>query len=242
MEVVCIGSGNAWVKDNSACYLIDGKILLDMPNGSLKAMARLDLPRKNVHDVLITHMHGDHFFDVPFYLYEKIKMEKSYANIYTYGGGASKINQLTQLAFPDTNKEILSNKNVRYITGDKFEILGYTVKRVKVEHGNLSPCFGYIFKRGDLSFGFTGDAAYTNAVDEIAKECQFLVCDCNFMVGNYSHMGVDNIKTLASKFPNVKIYTSHMGATVRDMFTDRPTNVSTLKDGQIIFQDEVFRA
>ena len=36
MKLQIIGSGGMWYKENSASYLIDDHILIDMPNGSCK--------------------------------------------------------------------------------------------------------------------------------------------------------------------------------------------------------------
>lgn len=36
MKLQIIGSGGMWHKENSASYLIDDHILIDMPNGSCK--------------------------------------------------------------------------------------------------------------------------------------------------------------------------------------------------------------
>lgn len=239
MKVVCIGSGNMWVKDNSACYLIDDKILVDVPNGTMKALSRLNISRKNIHDVFITHMHGDHYFDMPFYLLEKGQMEKSYANIYTYFGGKGKINKITKLAFPNSYGTIFAS-DIKYNTNDKVEVLGYKVTRVMVHHGKMYPCFGYIFEKNNIKFGFTGDASFTSNIEYMAKTCTHLVCDCTLVKGSDSHMGIDNIKYLAEKYPNTKFYTSHMGATIKDSFTDKPENVTILSDGMVMYDDGGF--
>lgn len=43
MNVKMIGAGAIFSKDNSACYLIDNKILIDIPNGTLKGILRQEI-------------------------------------------------------------------------------------------------------------------------------------------------------------------------------------------------------
>ena len=72
MKVVVIGSGNIRSHCNSASYLIDNHIMVDMPNGCCKAIKKLGYDEDEIKYVLLTHFHGDHFFDMPFYLLGRI--------------------------------------------------------------------------------------------------------------------------------------------------------------------------
>ncbi len=76
MKLQIIGSGGILQKEASASYLIDDHILIDMPNGSCKNLYNLGIKAENIDHVLITHFHGDHFFDIPFYLLKKSKEDE----------------------------------------------------------------------------------------------------------------------------------------------------------------------
>ena len=66
MKVQIIGSGSMWTKYNSACYLIDKDIMVDFPNGTCKYLYRQNIEPRTINYVLLTHFHGDHYFDMPF--------------------------------------------------------------------------------------------------------------------------------------------------------------------------------
>lgn len=68
MQINLIGTGAMYTAYNSACTLIDNKIIIDMPNGTVKQMLKKRLPVENIDIILITHMHGDHTADIPFFL------------------------------------------------------------------------------------------------------------------------------------------------------------------------------
>ena len=71
MEVKLIGTGGIFSPFNSACALINKHILVDIPNGSLKEMRKNNINIKDIDCIFVTHLHGDHYFDIPFLLLEK---------------------------------------------------------------------------------------------------------------------------------------------------------------------------
>ena len=66
MKIDVIGSGAIFTKYNSASYLIDDKILLDVPNGTCKKLMSMKKDVHKIRNVIITHFHADHYFDFPF--------------------------------------------------------------------------------------------------------------------------------------------------------------------------------
>jgi len=82
MRVIVIGSGSMWNEHNSASYMIDDDILVDVPNGTCKNLFRMDINPRVVENILLTHFHGNHYFDIPFYLLIKTKAENKTANVY----------------------------------------------------------------------------------------------------------------------------------------------------------------
>lgn len=68
MNVKLVGTGAIYTKYNGACTLVDNKLIVDMPNGTLKQLLKKGIDCKNIKTILITHKHGDHTADVPFFL------------------------------------------------------------------------------------------------------------------------------------------------------------------------------
>ena len=48
MQINLIGTGAMYTAYNSACTLIDNKIIIDMPNGTVKQMLKKRLPVENI--------------------------------------------------------------------------------------------------------------------------------------------------------------------------------------------------
>lgn len=210
MEVRIIGSGSMWSKYNSAAYLIDKDILVDMPNGMCKNMLRFGLNAQEVKHVLLTHFHGDHYFDMPFYLLLKSRASNKSVNIYCSKEGVKKIRQLLKLAFPNSDKAVLQEINLHYNHDAHFKINNYEVEKLLVDHGRMKPAYGYVFKEEDKKIGFTGDTTYCAQVEYLASICDYLFCDCMFLESTDKHMGLNDLQKLALKYPNCHFVTSHM--------------------------------
>ncbi len=227
MKLKFLGTGSISNKDNSASYLIDDKILIDMPGGNYKNMLRMDINFQNINDILFTHFHGDHFLDIPFFLLEKLKLnDKHIVNLYTFKKGNEIIKTINKIAFiNDYHKFKISYNNL-----DEFNINEYKIKRITVKHGTMKAC-GYILSNDNLTVGFTGDASLNANIEYMASICNYLICDCSLKIGNNKHMGIDNILYLSNKYPNCHIITSHM-------FWETKIDLNKIKNKKIIIPDD----
>lgn len=242
MKVVVIGSGNITGASNSASYLIDNHIMIDMPNGCCKAMKKLSYSETDIKYLLLTHFHGDHYFDIPFYLLGRVHSENVDKNIYffTSKDGIRKIKKLTKLGFPNSLDKIYANTVINYITNLRFSIEDIEVEKVLVDHGELKPAYGYILTRNGINVGFSGDTCLCENAEYLASKCLYLFTDCSKLIGNDKHMGIDNIEYLSDKYQNCTFIVSHMDDEVREeLHKKKLKNIIIPSDGDIIEIAEV---
>ena len=210
MKIKVIGSGSMWTSYNSASYLIDDDIIVDIPNGMCKNLFRQNINPMNINNVLITHFHGDHYFDIPMCLLYKIKNGKELFNIYCSREGKRKIRKLYKLAFPHSSKEAFKSDVCQFNFNNNFVVNDYTVTRLLVDHGSLKPAHGYIVEKDNVKIGFTGDTSLCDNVKYMASVCKYLFCDCSGSVSKHGHMGIDVLKELSSEYKDCKFVVSHM--------------------------------
>ena len=237
MKLKILGSGNIFSKYNSASCLVDDNILIDVPNGTCKIIKNIGIEPCKISEILITHFHGDHYLDMPFLLLNKIFDNSECSNVYCDSTGEEKIYNVTKLAFPNKIEKI--NNYFKYNYDKKFKINDYEIEKILLEHEDGIEAYGYILNKNDLYVGFTGDSGICDNIEVMAKKCRHLICDCNSIIGKKSHMGIDNLKSLANKYSNCIFYTTHMDdSTRKELEKLTIKNIVILKDNdEFIFED-----
>lgn len=235
MKVQVIGSGSMWTKCNSASYLIDNEIMVDFPNGTCKYLYQNNMKPNSINYMLLTHFHGDHYFDIPFYILNKSKSDNKNINIFCSKEGKGKINRIGNLAFPNSFKDASRETNIKYEFNNNFKIKDYEISKLLVDHGRMKPAYGYIFKDNDKYIGFTGDTSLCDNVEYMASKCNYLFCDCMFIKGTSKHMGIDNLEYLLSKYPECTFIVSHMeDETRKELNKKKLSNVIVPEDYMVI--------
>ncbi len=208
MKVELVGTGAIYSKYNSACTLVNGEMLVDVPNGVLKQLINSHHYPEKIDKILITHMHGDHIADIPFLLMYMYRNKKETKTITIIGPKniKNKVEELYDVY--DYNYENVKNY-IKFIEFDKNEVLEidnkkYKIKPIPVIHGKEIPAYGYVINE---KLGVTGDTSLCEGVENIVKESDMTIADCTRIIGDKSHMGIDNLKYLTDKYNKVIIPT-----------------------------------
>lgn len=211
MNIFFLGTGSVSSLSNSASYLINKNILIDCGNGIYKVILNNKINIKNIEYILITHLHGDHIFDIPFLLFG-IHQINPHQKL-TFIGNKSlkrKVINLLKEAHPISYTKIYKDLNINFIRNEnlkEFCINNIYISSFEVIHGKLPSCYGYKLN----NVAFTGDTSYCNSIKAITKKVDYLIVDTTMVIGNNIHMGIDNIKNISNNNKNLKIITTHMG-------------------------------
>ena len=240
MKLQFMGTGSIGSSCFSACTVVNDDVLIDMPNGIIKYMKKINVEVEKIRYIFITHFHGDHFDELPFYMIYKYANKCSYETV-VYGpkGIKEKVVNLMELIFPNAYEDIKDKINVRFVehNGEEVELEnGIKVKPIPVIHENLKPAYGYMVFDVEHSVGFSGDSMYNESIDEIIENTEMSILDTNFPYdGNDAHMGVSDIEKLCQKYADKKIVCIHMsdGARERALNLD-VRNVIVPEDGTVI--------
>lgn len=241
MEIRLIGTGSIGAVQSSASTLVNKKILIDIPNGIVKRLKQFGENVLNINTVLITHLHGDHYFDLPFFMLEKYFYKVTDKTIiYAPIGTLKKVKKLFELAFPGEYKKIMNNIDIEFIEfkelkNEKLDNDIY-VDSVLVDHGRCKPAYGYLLKENSRKVGFSGDSKMCEAIDYIVQNSIVSVLDMSFAENiNHAHMGLHDIERICDKYKEKTIITTHMQDYTRNEAKNK--NIKNLiipDDGQII--------
>lgn len=216
MNIELIGTAAIYSKYHSACTLINEDMMVDMPNGTLKQLMRTGHEPKNINKILITHLHGDHTADIPFFLMYLYKFNEM--NRITYIIGPNGLKNKISLMFESYCYHLDKIEQfIKFIELNPNEVLentdiGYKIEAIPVSHGYIENPYGYII---DDKLGFSGDSMLCEGVEKITEKSEILVADCSNIEGTIAHMGIDNLKYLSEKY-NRKIITTHIKDKTRE--------------------------
>lgn len=235
MQVELIGTGSIYTKYNSACTLINNDMIIDMPNGTLKQLLKKNYKPEKIKTIVITHMHGDHIADLPFFLKYVFRyiMVNDEVTIIGPKGIKNKVVQLFDAYNFENKEEIEQTMQIKYVELDNHNILindtnGYNVKSVLVSHGEEKLAYGYIINN---VLGLTGDSGICDGIEEIVNNSKVIIADSSFIEGDSCHLGIDNIKYLIEKYKK-QIIATHLRDITREEFkTNEIENFLVVEDG-----------
>lgn len=235
MKIELVGTGAIYTKYNGACTLINEDTIVDMPNGTLKQLLKKNYTPEKIKTILITHMHGDHTADVPFFLKYVYNFSKIDNEILIIGpkGIEDKIVQLFGAYNFENKKEIEQAMKIKYIELEQENtviqnINGYKIQSILVSHGEERPAYGYVIND---DIGLTEDSGICSGVEEIVRNSKITIADTSLFEGDSCHMGIDNIKYLVEKYEK-QIITTHLRDTTREKLkNDKINNVLVVEDG-----------
>lgn len=213
MNVKLLGTGNITSKRANSCVLIDQHILVDCPNGQYKKLLQEDFPFANLDFILITHLHGDRVFDLPFLFLDLYKRKRTAITLVGPSFLEEYVAELMRLAFgKDTGADILQGLRIRYIDvseSPSFMIGNLSIAAFEVDHGNVPECYGYAF-RHVATLVVTGESRMCPNLEEWARKSTYFICECGKEHENAFHMDLDTLKDFAIKYPKLTILTTGM--------------------------------
>ena len=219
MKVFVVGNGCTWFTRNDTSFIIDDKILLDTPTGSYKDILKhIDIFK--LEAIIISHFHADHFGD--FRIFATRFMRES-----EYQGRTQKLKVFGPVGILDKliahntlmcGSEDERDKNnlkkhiefVELVDGDEFDVLGYHVQALSVDHGKV-PCLAFLFTdENNKKIAFSGDTKECDALIDILKKSDVAFVDMAATELSRSHLDTESFVRLQEKYINCKMFPIHM--------------------------------
>ena len=221
MKVRLLGTGAIYSKYNCASELIDDKILVDVGNGVLKELKKINYDFAKLEMIIITHLHADHYADLPA-LILNLEVEENLKPIYIAGPKElkEKLTELCHIYYQDFFDKFFGEK-IKFIEilpeTKVIDVLNdYDIKIQKVNHCNIES-YGYIINN---KLGITGDTCICKEVLNIFENSEIVITDISMIEGTNYHMGIDDIETIRKTYKN-KIIATHLRDDTREELKKR---------------------
>mgnify|MGYP001172912551 CR=1 FL=1 len=188
MHLHILGSGDAFGSGGrlNTCFLVDRgdrSFLIDCGASAMISMRRFDIDPNRIAAIILSHLHGDHFGGLPFFILDSHLVSRRARPLVIAGprGLSARLEALMEACFPGSSKvqrrfpveivEIEPSAPTRIPQGD-LGVTGYLV-----EHPSGTPSMGLRIECDGRIIAYTGDTQWTESIIGIGKEADILIAE-----------------------------------------------------------------
>jgi ribonuclease Z len=223
-ELAFLGTGNFLAPPGRYwnSFVMDESVLVEPSPTALPHLRRCGIALEAVEVVVVSHFHADHCFGWPFLL--QALAEGAGGRTLSVVGPPGIEAHLAQMneagAVASVTEQGHANLDLRFVEVDgTWQQAGpLRFRAVEVVHVPYLRCFGYLFDRDGQVVGYSGDTTPCDGLDELARESDVLVVECN---GRHTppgvrgaHMDEESVRALHAAHPDVQLVLTHLGEQV----------------------------
>jgi len=223
VEVLLLGTGDAFASGGrlQTCFSIQGSdthVLLDCGPSVLVALRRHGLNPSSVDTILLTHLHGDHFGGVPFFLLDaRFSLRNRLLTIAGPPGLEARIHSAMDALFPGS-VELLERLEVRFVElspAAKADFRSISVVPYEVIHASGAPAYALRMTVGGKTIAYSGDTEWTDTLVDAAKNADLFICEAtSFEKQIRYHLSYRTLKAHQSTLGCRRLIITHMGEDV----------------------------
>jgi ribonuclease BN (tRNA processing enzyme) len=224
MRLTVIGCSDAFGSGGRfhTCFMVQGAkstILLDCGASTPVALKVRGVDFNSIDGIVLTHLHGDHFGAIPFFMLESqfhLRRERP-LTIVGPPGTRDRVVAAMEVFFPGSSK---NQWRFPFIIGEiapgvPDEVLGFAVQTAEVVHYSGAPSTAVRLTQGGKSLAYSGDTEWTDALYPIADGADLFIMECYDY--DRSLPGHTSFATLKEKRPMLRakrIMITHMNPTM----------------------------
>ena len=189
VSVKFLGSGDAFGSGGrlQTCILIEvsgTELLLDCGASALSSMKRFGVSTADIDKILITHLHGDHFGGIPFFILDSQLISKRTKPLLIAGpaGLKDRIHSAMEIMFPGSSrvKQKFQIEFLELQAGVRSEIDQVLVTAAGVAHTSGAPSYALRIEGAGKSIVYSGDTEWTDNLIEIARGSDLFIAEAYF--------------------------------------------------------------
>jgi ribonuclease BN (tRNA processing enzyme) len=242
MRVHVLGCGDAFGSGgrHQSGYLVETKdrlFLLDCGPTTLLAMKRAGFAPRNLDAIILSHLHGDHFAGIPFFVIEYLYQSPPRSPITIAGppGTRERVIQLMDLMYGggcSVIESALFNFEVLH-PEEPASINDISVLPFRVPHQTHDISLGLKVGYEGKQILFSGDSAWTDVFVEHARAVDLFLCECSFYREQPGmHINYQTLQANLHRIQCKKLVLTHLG---EEMLACRTQLAPTIaEDGMVI--------
>lgn len=242
LQLRFLGCGDAFASGGrfNTCFLVeatDDSFLIDCGASSLVAMRRFGVDPNRIGKAFLSHLHGDHFGGLVFFLLDAQHVSRRQRPLTIAGprGLADRLEAAREALFPQSSKRPLRFElHLHELDiGRRDEVEGVAVTPFAADHSSGAPSLALRLEVDGRTIAYSGDTAWTDTLVDAARGADLFVCEASFRGRKVTgHMDVDDLLAHLSEIGAARVFLTHMG----DEVLAQPAPPGTVKaeDGLVV--------
>jgi ribonuclease BN (tRNA processing enzyme) len=242
MKLTVVGCSDAFGSGGrlQTCFHVatrNGAFLIDCGATSLTGIFKQDIDPNSISTIFITHLHGDHFGGLAWFLIHALHVAQRTAPLTLVGpsGLEERFHTVAEALFPGSTKgeRRFELKFRSYRDFEPLEEGGVKVTPFVVSHPSGATPYALRFEGDGKVLTFSGDTEWVDTLVPAARGADLFICECfGFEPGGRYHL---NWRTIEEHLPEIgakKVLLTHLGPEAlanNDMM--RHATVSIAEDG-----------
>ncbi|MCH7836585.1 MAG: MBL fold metallo-hydrolase [Chloroflexi bacterium] len=188
-SVQFLGSGDAFGSGgrHQACVLVrtdTTRFHIDCGSSSLIAMRRFEVDPVEIDAILISHLHGDHFGGLPFFILEAQFISRRTKPLVVAGppGLEARVRQAQEVLFPGSSQpqQKFALEFVEPNEGSETRVGSLAATPYSVAHASGAPAYAWRIQCGDKVIAYSGDTEWTDALVWVGKGADLFICEAYY--------------------------------------------------------------
>ena len=209
------GSGGRF----QACICVDtgkSRFLIDCGASSLIAMKRAGISSTAIDAVLISHLHGDHFGGIPFFILDAQLISRREVPLVIAGppGLARRAQEAMEVFYPGSSgvKRKFAVDYVELAEDETASLGELAVLPVRVIHDSGAPSYALRVEFAGKIIAYSGDTEWTDALRKVADGADIFICESYFFEKQMkNHLNYRTLMIHRAELECKRLIITHMG-------------------------------
>ena len=190
MRLTFLGSGDAFGSGGrfNTCFHLTraqhGNVLIDCGASSMVAIRKWGVEPNGISTILVSHLHGDHFGGIPFFLLDAQLISRRTTPLTLAGppGFRDRLMTVMEAMFAgSTSIERKHELDIRELTlHERVELCGLAVTPYLMKHFSGAPSYALRIETEDKVVTYSGDTEWVDELIPAGRGADLFICEAYF--------------------------------------------------------------
>jgi ribonuclease BN (tRNA processing enzyme) len=195
----------------------NSSVLLDCGASSLVAMRRFGVEPNEIDAILVSHLHGDHFGGIPFFILDGQFLSKRGRPLLIAGppGIEARVRQAQEALFAGSSQteQAYQIRFLEWRDRQAANVGSISVTPLEVVHGSGAPPFALRLDVDGKTIAYSGDTEWTDMLIDAAEGADLFICEANFYDKKIKfHLNYETLAAHRDELRCKRLVLTHMNA------------------------------